>query len=226
MNLKLLLVAVVAGAATTLVAATFNNSAPRTPARPAPISGDYVESRSCTVYCGACHYNGELVSTGHDAVLAWSFTTGDYHGTSLAGLRAMAEVTCAENLGLHETPHHAQLLIDTSASPAQVAALTALLQEKCGTELGHIDQVTRAPISFLHNDTGYTVKGEGFAQLTVSYRTDDGCCQQPGLVWYSPLSPLASRKVGFTEFVSYTGTLAPPWSQSGDDSAIYGPLAF
>ena len=35
------------------------------------IAGDYVEARTASVFAGACHYNGELVTTGRDAIMAW-----------------------------------------------------------------------------------------------------------------------------------------------------------
>ena len=43
-----------------LISAT---SAPTAPTSPAPIKGDYVEARTASVFAGACHYNGELVTT-------------------------------------------------------------------------------------------------------------------------------------------------------------------
>ena len=41
-----------------------------------PLAGDYVEARTASVFCGACHFNGEYMSTGNDAVAAWHFTSG------------------------------------------------------------------------------------------------------------------------------------------------------
>src|SRR5678815_4830331 len=32
--------------------------------------GDYVEVRTASVFAGACHYNGEVVTTGRDAKMA------------------------------------------------------------------------------------------------------------------------------------------------------------
>ena len=39
------------------------------------IVGDYVEARTASVFAGACHYNGELVTTGRDAIMAWNTAT-------------------------------------------------------------------------------------------------------------------------------------------------------
>ena len=185
-----------------------------------------MEARTASVFCGACHYNGELMNTGHDALLAWSFAGGDYHGVNLKGVRAMADVSCLENLSLGDTPHRTQLVIDSVATAQQAAAVRALIQEKCGTQLGSIVEVTRAPISFTHSDTGYLVSVEGFARLEVSYRTDKACCVAPYLVWYDPLAPISHRMVGFTESAAYIGNLTPPWNRSQEDSAFYGEIAF
>src|SRR2546421_9883587 len=74
-------------------------SVPATSVPAAKITGDYVEARTASVFAGACHYNGELVTTGRDAILAWSFTSGLCNGADLTGLRAMAAVTCDQSLG-------------------------------------------------------------------------------------------------------------------------------
>jgi hypothetical protein len=224
MSLKLLAVAAIASAATTAFAGLFGGF---TPAHhpDAKITGDYIEARTASVFCGACHYNGELMTTGHDALLAWKFDGGTYRGVSLNGVRAFADVSCAENLSLHDTAHKTQLVIDSSATSEQASAVAALIQEKCG-ELGEISQIISAPVSFSHTDAGYEVDTPGFAHLNVNYRTDNSCCVMPGLVWYTPLSPIDHRMVGFTESAGYSGNMTPPWSREGEDSAFYGAIAF
>src|SRR5687767_11175075 len=39
--------------------------------------GEYVEVRTASVFAGACHYNGEVVTTGRDALMAWNVTSGN-----------------------------------------------------------------------------------------------------------------------------------------------------
>jgi hypothetical protein len=56
-----------AGAAST---GLLQNSSPVASSK---ITGDYIEARTAAVFAGACHYNGELVTTGHDAIMAWNF---------------------------------------------------------------------------------------------------------------------------------------------------------
>jgi len=221
MKTKLIAVTAVLFAASAF-AATFNAVKPQASAK---ISGDYVEARSASVFCGPCHYNGELVTQGHDAVMAWKFDGGAYKGVSLKGVKAVAVVTCDENLSVN-SDHKSQIVVDSSATSEQAAAVGALIQEKCGEQLGKVVQVNRAPVSFTHSETGYVVKADGIASLDVSYRIDNSCCTQPGLVWYDPLSPISGRKVGYTETAEYSGGITVPWNRGGEDSAFYGAIAF
>src|SRR5438270_10141560 len=62
------------------------------------LRGDYVEARTASVFAGACHYNGELTTTGRDAMLAWSVSEGSWDGVKLAGVRAVAVVSSDANL--------------------------------------------------------------------------------------------------------------------------------
>ena len=193
--------------------------------RPEKITGDYVETRTASVMAGPCHYNGELVTTGRDALLAWNFAGGHFQGIDLAGVRAVAAVTADDNLS-ETAAHRTELAVDTGASDAQVAAVADLLRAKCGDQLGPIVKIRRAAISFVHGENGYTVDAAGFATMRVEYRADNSCCVQPNLVWYAPLSPVEQRKVGFTDLASFSGGISPPWSREGEDSAFYGAIAF
>lgn len=210
------------GVAGTLSGQFFNRARPM----PAKITGDYVEARTASVMAGACHYNGELDTTGRDAVMAWSFTGGSYDGVDLSGVKAVAAVTSAENLSDTDSPHKAELAVDPSASEKQVAALEALLEAKCGTSLGKIVAVRREPVMFTHGKTGYAVQAGNFAEMVVDYRADNACCIQPNLVWYSPLTPLDHRMVGYTEVAGFNGTIAEPWQRAGEDGAFYGAFTF
>lgn len=49
------------------------------------LRGDYVETRTASVFAGACHYNGELTTTGRDALMAWNVVSGSWRGVDLAG---------------------------------------------------------------------------------------------------------------------------------------------
>jgi hypothetical protein len=193
----------------------------------AKVVGDYVEVRTASVFAGACHYNGELVTVGREAIAAWNFTAGAWHGVDLAGVRAMAAVRSDANLGQEQAARDVELVVDSAATPDQAAAVTDLLKEKCGAQLGRIVSTRRAPVSFQQNGREYSVKSEGYAAMSVQPMPDGGCCKQPNLVWYSPLSPVVGRKVGFTRSAAYTaGTLGDTWQREGENSAFYGSFAF
>ncbi|HVT89192.1 MAG TPA: DUF1326 domain-containing protein [Tepidisphaeraceae bacterium] len=191
----------------------------------AKIIGDYVEARTASVFAGACHYNGELVTVGKDAIMAWNFASGSVDGVDLAGVRVAAAVTSETNL-LNNAPHRSELVVDTAATDRQVAAVVNLLRSRSGEQLGQIVTVRRSPVSFTHTSDGYSVDAKGFARMDVQYMPDDSCCKMPGNVWYSPLTPLQNRKVGYTETASYTGTIADRWQRSGENSAFYGSFSF
>ena len=191
-----------------------------------PIAGDYVEARTASVFAGACHYNGELVTIGHEAVAAWNFTSGTYNGVDLSGVRALAAIGSDANLGTEKAARKTELVIDSSATEAQAHAVAALLKEKCG-QLGEIVSVRRAPVSFSHASNEYRISAEKFAAMTVRPMPNNECCAQPNLVWYQPLSPLTSRKVGFTDSATYTaGNVSDPWQRAGENSAFYGAFSW
>jgi len=93
------------------------------------ITGDYVEARTASVFCGACHYNSEYMNLGRDAVMAWNFSGGQYHGVSLKGVRVIAANPADYSLGDPESHRKAEVVVDSSATPEQVAAVTALLAD-------------------------------------------------------------------------------------------------
>jgi hypothetical protein len=190
------------------------------------IVGDYVEARTASVFAGACHYNGELVTTGRDAVMAWSIASGTYNGTDLSGVKAMAAVSSQANLGDDHAARQSELVIDTAASSAQAAAFTALLHDQCGSQLGQITAIHRAPVSFSDEALSYHVTAENFASLSIQPMPNNECCLQPNLVWYTPLFHIDHRKVGFTTTAAYTaGTVGDAWQQSGENSAFYGSFS-
>ena len=191
------------------------------------ITGDYVEARTASVFAGACHYNGELVTIGHDAVLAWNVTAGSWHGTNLANIRAAAAVSSPQNLKFDDPQRKSELVIDTAATDAQARAFVDFVRTTAGKQLGTITSVRRGPVTFSDTGSEYRVQVPGFAALTVQPMPDHACCLQPNLVWYSPLVHLENRKVGYTEQASYSaGTISDAWQRAGENSAFYGKFTF
>jgi hypothetical protein len=191
------------------------------------IAGDYVETRNAAVFCGGCHFNGEFVCTGRDAVLAWNFASGSYDGVNLAGVTAVAALSGNTNLGEDAAVRKADLVFNSSATDAQMAAVTDLLRARSGKELGTIVDTRRGNVSFSHVGTDYAVKADGFAEMSVQSMPNDECCKQPNLVWYEPLTNLDHRKVGYTLHASYVGGSAgESWQWEGENSSFYGAFSF
>ncbi len=206
---------------------TAKASLPEVAARDDHVIGDYVEARTAAVFAGACHYCGEAVTTGHEAVMAWNFTGGSWDHVDLAGVRMMAAITCGDNLGESGANRKMELLVDASASEAQVKAVTAMLQSRCAASRVEIVNVERGPIRFAHEGKNYIVAAEGFAQLVVTAMPNDECCAQPQMVWYTPLFPLTRPKVGYTQAAAYAaGTLGDRWQRGDENSAFYGAFSY
>jgi hypothetical protein len=192
------------------------------------VTGDYVEVRTASVFAGACHYNGELMTTGRDAVLAWRVTAGAWRGVDLAGVRAVAVVSADANLADAESPRRTEVVVDSAASEAQAEAMAAALKSKFGAALGHVIVVRRAPVTFEREQEAYSVSVPNIAELTVRAMPNHECCKMPQLVWYNPLVPVAGRRVGQTLKASYAGDarIGGRWQQAGQNSAFYGSFAF
>jgi len=190
------------------------------------VKGDYVEVRTASVFTGACHFNGEVVTTGREAIMAWSFAAGRWHGTDLAGLKAIAVVSADENLENAKATRRSEIILESSASHDQKVAMLEALKSRYAATLGEIVSVRSAPITFKHEGKSYEVSSAD-AAINVEAMPNDLCCRQPNLVWYSPLVQLSGRKVGYTLKAVYSGNaVGDTWERDGENSAFYGSFAF
>ncbi|HJT28955.1 MAG TPA: DUF1326 domain-containing protein [Pyrinomonadaceae bacterium] len=189
------------------------------------LRGDYVEVRTASVFAGACHYNGEVVTTGRDAMMAWNVTSGKWQGVDLSGVRVMAIVSADANLGESNAARQSEIIIDSNASRTQALAMVNALKEKYAASLGNVVEVRSAPINFARNGREYAVVTNE-AAINVEGMPNDLCCKMPNLVWYAPFVGLENRKVGYTSKAIYSGkVVGEPWSRSGENSAFYGTFS-
>ena len=196
-------------------------------AETASVKGEYVEVRTASVFAGACHYNGELTTAGREALMAWNVKSGVWQGVDLAGVRAVAIVSAAENLADQNAAREAEIIIGENASDAQSRAMLDGLRNHYAASLGKIISVRRGPLSFEQKSKAYSVTADNFASINIEAMPDDLCCKMPQLVWYSPLVALENRKVGYTTKALYVGgKVSEPWQRSGENSAFYGSFAF
>lgn len=197
-------------------------------AQAATPTGSYVEARTASVFAGACHYGGQYVSGGRDAIAAWHFSSGDWHGVSLAGLSAVAVIRGDNNLGVPGTTRTSRLFVDAQATPAQRQALDAALAAHYAAALGPVTDAGTTPITFARTATGgFRVHADGVATLNIDALPNRECCTEPNLVWYSPLAPVTHRRVGYTQVASCTArTGGDPWTRGNENSAFYGTFTF
>ena len=187
-------------------------------------TGDYVEARTASVFAGACHYSGEYVADGREAVMAWHFKAGDWHGVSLAGLSAVAVVRADNNLAEPSAHRTTALFLDGKASPTQQKALAEAMTARYAAAFGQVISQGTAAISFARTASGgYRVVAPQIAALSVDAMPNRECCKQPNLVWYKPLAPITGRRVGYTQTASITArTGGDPWTRANENSALYG----
>ena len=189
------------------------------------VRGDYVEVRTASVFAGACHYNGEVVTTGREAMMAWNVTSGKWQGVDLTGVRMMAIVSSDANLGEKNAARKSEVVIDSPSRSQSLAILNAI-KEKYSASLGDIVKVRNAPIKFVREGKTYAVAADD-ATIAVEAMPNDLCCKMPNLVWYTPLVGLENRKVGYTTNAVYSGnTVGEQWSRAGENSAFYGSFSF
>ena len=187
-----------------------------------PVVADYVEARTASVFAGACHYNGEVVTTGREAVLAWRVTGGSWRGVDLEGARAVAVVGSDATLADEGAARRSELVVD-AATDRQADALAEALAESYAPTLGTVEVVRRQKVTFEREGGSYRVEAPGFAALSVDAMPNAECCKMPNLVWYSPLAKLTDRKVGFTNRAFYAGGAAgATWERARENSAFYG----
>ena len=190
------------------------------------VKGDYVEVRTASVFAGACHFNGEVVTTGREAIMAWHFAAGQWNNTDLAGLKAIAVISADENLENANAARRSEIILDNSANHDQKVALLEALKSRYSAALGEVVSVRSAPITFKHEGKSYEV-ASAEAAIDVEAMPNDLCCRQPNLVWYTPLAQLTGRKVGYTLKAAYSGhEVGDTWERDGENSAFYGSFAF
>ncbi|MGC4076078.1 MAG: DUF1326 domain-containing protein [Rubrivivax sp.] len=186
------------------------------------VRGDYVEARTASVFAGACHYNGERVTEGKSALLAWRLDGGSFDGIDLGGVKLAAVVACDDNLAERAATRRSAITVDAD-SDVKANAAVAWVKQRVGDQLGEVVSVRRAPVTFEHPTDAFVVRVDGFGSMSVKAMPDRACCSQPELVWYQPLMPVTDRRVGYTASAQVAVVaIGADWQRSDENSAIYG----
>src|SRR5690349_5268594 len=97
---------------TTALALSMGSAMAQAPTAKNRLSGDYVEARTASVFAGACHYNGELTTTGREAEMVWHVKEGVWNGTNISGLTVVASVVAEANLHDANAARKSVLFVD------------------------------------------------------------------------------------------------------------------
>ncbi len=204
--------------------------APLLAARPAALTGTYVEARTAEVYTGGCIMNGEAGTAGREALLAWKVDRGSFDGVALDGLSVVAAVTANANLGIHEiggpvATTRSALFVDAHATPAQWQALISMARHLSNGVVDTIVKVMPAPIQFV--DEGPDIRvATPTARLTVQkVLTHDPTCGRRQ--WFHPLARMDQATIGTTAENAFSGTvLGRKWSDPNKSSSFFGTFSY
>jgi hypothetical protein len=185
------------------------------------ISGAYFESRTCAIFAGPCHYSGEIMVDGGTAALVWSFEVGSYRGSNIAGLRAAAIVQSNQNLSF-DAPRRSVLYIDARATPKQAEAVSALIAEQSGVDLGRTIAEKSATISLSDDAVSIELKS-GPAFVAETSTRECLVCSMPGQLWYEPMTRGAMTHVATVERQSLSdAALGETWTRRNEPAAFVG----
>jgi len=152
------------------------------PAGAQTLRGDYAEARTCSVYAGGCHYSGEYVTAGREALLFWHIREGSWNGVNLSGVSVLAAVVADNNLAEPSARRQSVIYVDARASKAQREAVAQLLSRHYAGVLGEVQAVKSIAIRYTQEERQITVDAPGVATLHLS-RYPCKRCVQPHQVW-------------------------------------------
>ena len=191
----------------------------------APISGTYLEVRSCDVYTGPCFSNAEMGSNGKEAILTWSIKKGAWNNIDLAGLNVIAVVRTKNTLGdiKYAQPRgKAVLIVDARANAKQRAALAAFAKARAGKLIGEVLCTRVEPITAAIGDCTSVKAGKLVNITTRCFCAGDHVCGNEYL-YYPPLTKIRNATAAFTQMFAYQGgDLGIKWISIGQRGAYVG----
>ncbi len=194
------------------------------------VSGTYVEARTAEVFAGGCIMNGEAVTTGREALLAWKVTRGSFAGVELNGLSVVAAVAGDTNLGIREfggetAATRSALFVDERATPSQRAALVAMATKFSKGVLGTVVETTPTPIEFVEDHGTIRVAAKALRLSVAREMNHDPTCG--GKQWFHPLAVVDGAAMGTTDENAFSGSaLGTKWSDPNKRSSFFGTFAY
>lgn len=185
---------------------------------PATIAGDYFEARSNHVYTCACLCNGESVTTGKEAILAWEFQEG-----ALAGVRVAAVVAGQGHLSLGPAARKSVLYVDGAAGEQQRRAVLELFTRYYSGVLGPLAAVHTTPIVFERTSESARLAIGDAVRLDMRKARLPEDAHLGSYLWYGPFVPMTESSLGMTLQFQYHGNdLDRHWWEA--ESGITGYL--
>jgi hypothetical protein len=232
---RILLPALLTGLAVAIpaVAAPAPKSAAK--AQEPQITGQYIEARTADVWTGPCVANSELNLAGKQAVMAWHVDHGTWGSVNLDGLSVIAVIRSANTLGDSDSsplPAKAVVIVDSSASEAQRAALVNFAQSQSNGLLDNILAVETLPITFQTNVGGNHMAatlsaGNMVRVATRAISSVDELCHNEE-VYYPPLAAnLTNSMPAVATQASYQGGyLNATWNESERRGVFLASFAY
>jgi hypothetical protein len=203
---------------------------PAAPSTSPRISGQYLETRSADVYVGQCFANGEMNTSGQEAIVAWHIGDGSWDGVLLAGLTVVGAIKAQATLGdPYGKPYPAKsvLIVDKQATPEQRQALINFAQEMGGELLRHVVRVIDAPIDMevaegQHSTRARLQAGDVVTVETRAIGDKDHLCGNED-TFYQPLTQTAHAMPAVAMTDEYRGKdLSVTWTLHDKRSAFVG----
>lgn len=197
-----------------------------------PITGTYLEARTCQVYTGPCFANGEVGSAGKDAVMTWKINSGSDKGVDLSGLSVAVVVKTSHTLGFNGFDDakalEAMIIVDSNATSTQQATLRRFALAQTGIAENKVKAVHSAPIKMDFDKTNLTASvdvGE-FAKLKTRKARPGDCICSNESAYYPPLNKLSGFVPGVTIEGDVTArALGTRWSIPDTRTAYLGVFA-
>jgi hypothetical protein len=196
----------------------------------ASISGTYVEARTAEVFAGGCIMNGEAVTTGREALLAWKVNRGSFEGVQLNGLTVVAAVAGDTNLGIREfggeqAATRTALFVDDRATAAQRSALVAMARQNSKGLIGTVVELTPTAIQFVDDGPAIKVSAKSLRLSVAREMNHDPTCG--GKQWFHPLAVVDGAAMGTTDENAFSGTaLGTKWSDPNKRSSFFGTFSY
>ena len=161
----------------------------------APPAGLHVEARTASVYAGACHYGGESVTAGREALVALRFDAGVVADVELAGARIVLLLAADANLEDEALVARARAWIDAPDGALQESALLIAARRHLGARALELERIEAADLVVDQSGEACAVVVPGVARLVARSMPDRACCAMPQQVWYRPLGAVRGALV-------------------------------